>query len=415
MKSRFELTLGTIICALVAGRLPAADWPQWHGPARDNISAETGLLTAWPSQGPTLAWKIAGLGAGLSGVSIAAGRVFTMGDGADSSYLHAMDESTGKLLWSVKVGKIGGGGGFPGPRCTPTVDGALIYAMAQYGDLVCVDAATGREHWRKNLEKDFNGKMMSGWGYSESPLIDGEKLICTPGGPSGTMVALNKKSGSVVWRTKDLTDKASYASAVLATIGGTRQIVQITDLSLVGIDPFNGKILWKGDRFGKTAVAASPVVIDNLVFVSSSYGIGCNCFEIDGSMGQFTVKQLYAKPDMANQHGGMLALGQNVFGYSDSKGWLWMEAKTGSIVQAEKQKLGKGSETLADGMLYLRVEDPKGTVVLLEPSATGWNEKGRFDQPEHSGKKNWPHPVVANGRLYLRDQDTLFAYDVKAK
>ena len=396
--------------------LNAADWPQWRGPARDDISLETGLLKEWPVGGPAQAWKATGLGGGFSGVSVAKGRIYTMGDGQDSSYVRALDEATGKLVWSAKVGAIGGGGGFPGPRCTPSVDGELVFALGQFGDLVCLEAATGRERWRKNMEKDISGKMMSGWGYSESPLVDGERLVCTPGGVSGAIVALNKKTGSAIWRTKEVTDKASYASVVVATIGGVRQYVQITDANVQGINPADGKILWKGARFGKTAVAASPVVVGNLVFVSSSYGIGCNCFRVDGANGAFTAQEVYANKEMSNQHGGVVGLGETVFGYSDGgKGWTWMDVKTGAVVLAEKSKLGKGSQTVADSLLYLRAEDAKGTVVLLDPSSVVWNEKGRFDQPDRSDKKSWPHPVVANGRLYLRDQDNLFAYDVKAK
>ena len=416
MSSFNQIILGLGVCALLSSTgVQAADWPQWHGPARDNISTETGLLKQWPAQGPALAWKATGLGGGLSGVSVAAGRVYTMGDGADGSYVRALDAATGKLLWSTKVGQAGGGSGFPGPRCTPTVDGALVFAMGQFGDLVCLDAVTGAERWRRNMEKDLAGKMMSGWGYSESPLVDGDKLICTPGGASGTLAALNKNTGEVIWRSTELTDKAAYVSAVMATIGGVRQIVQFTDANVVGVNPADGKVLWLGARPGKTAIASSPVIDGNLIFVSSSYGVGANLFRVDAANGKFTAQQVYASKEMLNQHGGLIKIGENVFGFSDNKGWTMQDLKTGKVVWVEKQKLGKGSETLADGLLYLRLENGKGTVVLLDPSASTWSEKGRFDQPDRSDKNSWPHPVVSNGLLYLRDQDTLLAYDIKAK
>ena len=399
--------------------LNAADWPQYRGPDGDEISKETGLLKEWPAGGPAISWKATGVGSGFSGVSVAKGRVYTMGDGTDSSFVYVLNEADGKPVWSHKIGAIGGGNGFPGPRCTPTVDGGLVFAMGQFGDLACMDAGTGRELWRTNLEKDLGGKMMSGWGFSESPLPVGDKVIVTPGGPGGTVAALDKKTGRVIWRTKEVTDKASYSSAVLATIGKTRQVIQLTDSSVIGIEPASGKVLWRGARPGKTAVASSPVIAGDLVFVSSSYGIGCNCFQVTepkDATGAWTVQQLYANTQMANQHGGMIGLGENVFGFSDiGKAWVWLNIKTGAVTQAENSKLHKGSETLADGMLYLRMEDKPGTVVLLEPSAMGWSEKGRFDQPDHSDRKSWPHPVVANGRLYLRDQDLLLAYDIKAK
>ena len=408
------MTLG--VCALIStSALNAADWPQWHGPARDNISTETGLLKQWPAEGPKLVWKATGLGSGFSGVSIAAGRIYTMGDGADSSYVRALDATTGKLLWSSKVGKIGGGAGFPGTRCTPTVDGALVFALGQFGDLVCLDTATGEERWRRNMQQDLGGQMASGWGYSESPLVEGDKLICTPGGASGAIAALNKTTGEVIWRTKDLTDKSSYVSAVMATLGGVRQIVQFMDQCVVGINPADGALLWRGNRPARI-VASSPVIDGNLVYVSSGYNIGCNLFRVEAKDGKFTAEQVYASKDLANHHGGVVKVGENVFGYSDiSKSWTMQDIKTGKVVWAESAKLGKGSVTSADGMLYLRLENGKGTVVLIDASASGWSEKGRFDQAERSAKQSWPHPVVSNGCLYLRDQDVLLAYDVKTK
>ncbi|MEI6351429.1 MAG: PQQ-binding-like beta-propeller repeat protein [Verrucomicrobiota bacterium] len=408
------LTLG--LCALLSTiAAKAADWPQWQGPARDNISLETGLLKQWPAEGPALVWKATGLGGGFSGVSVATGRIYTMGDGADSSYVRALDAATGKLLWSSKVGQTGGGSGFPGPRCTPTVDGDLVFALGQFGDLVCLDATTGTERWRRNMQKDLGGQMASGWGYSESPLVEGDKLICTPGGPSGTVAALNKSTGEVIWRTKDLTEKASYVSPLMATIGGVRQLVHVMDQCVVGINPADGSLLWRGARPARI-VATTPVIDGNLVYVSSGYGIGCNAFRVDVRDGKFTAEQVYASKELANHHGGVVKVGANVFGYSDTaKGWTMQDLKTGNIVWVEKTKLGKGSVTSADGMLYLRLENGKGTVVLLDPSAGAWNEKGRFDQADRSDKQSWPHPVVANGRLYLRDQDALLAYEIKAK
>lgn len=398
----------------------AADWPQWRGPARDDISTETGLLKQWPSSGPALVWKATGLGTGFSSVSVAAGRIYTMGDGTDSSYVYALDEATGKQIWSAKVGAIGGGNGFPGTRSTPTVNGDSVFALGQFGDLVCLESATGKERWRHNLEKDLAGKMMSGWGYSESPLLDGDKLVCTPGGASGTLAALNAKTGAVVWRTADLTDNATYASLVVANIGGVRQYVVLTDANVAGVNPSDGKVLWKAARPGKTAVIPTPVVDGNLVYVTSGYAVGSNLFQVDYAGGKFSAHQVYAEKEMPNKLGGVVKIGNAIFGFADGKGWTCQEFKTGKILWVDKDKLGAGSLTAADGNLYLRQESGPGagagpgTVVLLEPTLTGWSEKGRFDQPDRSQKADWPHPVVSNGHLYLRDQDTLLAYDVKA-
>ncbi len=403
---------GCLLLGLAASAAAAdSDWPQWRGPHRDGISPETGLLQQWPAQGPTLAWKVTGLGAGYSGLAVVDGKIFTMGDGTDSSFIYALSEANGKQLWAAKVGKPGGGGGYAGPRCTPTVDGDLVVALGQAGDLVCVEAATGKERWRKNLSSDFAGKMMSGWGYSESPLVDGDKVICTPGGSRGTLLALNKNTGAELWRTKDLKDAAAYCSPVVAEIGGKRQYIQLTAASVFGVAE-DGTVLWRAPRRGETAVIPTPVVYDNFVYVTSGYGIGCNLFKVSAADGQFKAEQVYANKVMVNHHGGVIRIGEYLYGYSDGKGWVCQEFKTGKSVWAEKEKLGKGSITYADGRFYLREED-KGTVALIEASPKGYKETGRFDQPGRSEMNSWPHPVIAHGKLYLRDQGLLLCYKIK--
>ena len=398
-----------------AGLASATDWPQWRGPLRDDVSIETGLLQQWPAGGPTLAWKTTGLGEGYSGVSVAKGRIYTMGDQGEASFLLALDATTGKVIWSAKVGKSGGN--YPGPRCTPTVDDDQVITLGQFGDLVCVSAADGKERWRHNLQSDFGGKMMSGWGYAESPLVNDGKVICTPGGAQGTMIALDSKTGAVAWRTKAWTDNASYASAVLATINGVQQCVQLTDASVGGVATKDGRLLWRAPRPGKTAVIPTPIVADDSVYVASSYNIGCNLFQVDkdAASGGFAAHQVYSNKEMMNQHGGVVKVGDYLYGYSDGKGWLCQNFKTGEVVWQNKEKLSKGSLSCAGGLLYLRAESGPGTVVLLEPTPKGWAEKGRFDQPNRSDKNSWPHPVVANACLYLRDGDLLLCYDVKQK
>lgn len=406
-----------VVALTLALPVQAEDWPQWRGPNRDGVSSETGLLKQWPAGGPKLDWKATGIGAGHSGVAVAKGRVFTTGDGAEASQVHALDEKTGRKLWSARVGAVGGDerNHYPGTRSTPTVDGDRLYATNQWGDLVCLDAATGKEIWRRSLSADLNGVMMSPWGYSESPLVDGERLIVCPGGKDGTMAALNKATGATLWRTADWTDKASYSSVVVATIGGVRQYVQITEAHVAGVGAADGKVLWKAPRTGRTAVVPTPLIAGDLVYVTSGYGVGCNLFQVKGAGGAFTVDEVYANKEMKNHHGGVVKAGDHVVGFSDGSGWLWQDFKTGKTVyRAELKRLGKGSITMADGMLYLRHEGDKGVVVLLDGSVADWQEKGRFEQPDRSEKNSWAHPVVANGRLYLRDQDVLLAYGVKA-
>jgi len=391
---------------------PAHDWPQWRGPNRDGISTETGLLKQWPSNGPPVAWVASGVGRGYSSVSVAGNQLFTMGDGTDSSFVHALNLANGKVQWSSKVGRPGGD--YPGTRCTPTVSGDLVFALGQFGDLVCLKASDGTEVWRKSMEKDFGGLMMSGWGYSESPLVDGDRLICTPGGPQGTVIALNKATGELLWQSKEFTDRAAYSSVVPSDLGRTHQYIQLTDASVAGIAADNGKLLWKAKRRGSTAVIPTPVVKDNFVFVTSGYGVGCNLFQVNGAGWDFKTEQVYANKDMVNHHGGVVLLGNHLYGHSDSKGWVCMEFKTGNVLW-ENKGVGKGSITAVDGHLIMRSERDRGLVALVEATPAVYKEKGRFPQPERSTKNSWAHPVVSGGKLYLRDQDALLCYDFRQK
>jgi outer membrane protein assembly factor BamB len=413
------LRLITLACSLTflfhaSSSVARADsWPQWRGTNRDGVSAETGLLKEWPAGGPPLAWKTDGLGAGYSGVSIADGGIFTMGDGPDSSFIYGLDEKDGKRLWSARLGRPGERGGYHGPRATPTVDGALVFGLGQFGDLVCVERNTGRERWRTSLSKDFDGRA-GGWGYSESPLIDGDKLICSPGGPQGTLLALNKETGAVIWRTKDFTDSAEYSSPIVTEIAGERQYIQLTGNSVAGVAAGDGRVLWRASRRGSTAVIPTPIFHDNHVYVTSGYGIGCNLFKITKAGSDFKAEEVYANKVMVNHHGGVVRVGEHLYGHSDRGGWTCQAFKSGNVVWSEKG-IGKGSLVCADGHLYLRSEGSKGTVALIEAAPAGYKEKGRFDQPQRSGKESWPHPVVANGKLYLRDQDLLLCYDVRPR
>ncbi len=389
------------------------DWPQWRGPNRDNLSTETGLLRQWPATGPKLVWKATGIGGGFSSVSLVGNRIYTMGDGPDDLFVHALDRDTGKIAWSTKVGLPGGHKNYPGPRGTPTVDGGALYVLTQHGDLICLDAAKGSVRWRKNTERDFGGAMMSGWRWSESPLVDGDKVVCTPGGPQGTVVALNKQTGALLWRSKEWTDKAAYSSLVPVEIGGVRQYVQLTGASVGSVAAASGKLLWRADRPGKTAVIPTPVYKDGLVFVTSGYNIGCNLFKISGSGNVFKAEQIYANTDMAVHHGGIVLVGDHVYGQSGRGDLTCMELKSGKVAWTDRS-VGKGSIAYADGHLYVRSES-KGEVALVEATPGGYKETSRFTQPERTTRMAWPHPVIAGGKLYLRDQDKLFCYDVKGK
>jgi outer membrane protein assembly factor BamB len=416
MQNLFRLD-GLVLCAVLTltTAASATDWPQWRGPRRDGISSETGLLKSWPGGGPRMAWKTTGLGLAYSGVAVSAGKICTMGDLKDGNYLFVLDEKSGQQLWSAKIGEAGapGWGGFAGPRCTPTIDGDRVYVEGQFGDIACVDIAARKTLWQKHLVKDFGGSRPE-WGFSESPLVDGEVVLYTPGGPQGTIIALNKQTGELVWRTKEFTDGAHYSSITIAEICGVRQYIQLTDANLVGVSPADGHLLWKAPRKGQTAVITTPVCKDDMIFVTSGYGVGCNAFKVTREGAGLKAEEIYASKDLENHHGGVVLIGDYVYGHSESKGWVCMDLKSGKLAWNEKGKQQKGSLCAADGMLYLRSEAGDGTVVLAEATPSGFVEKGRFKQPERSSKNSWPHPVVANGKLYLRDQELLLCYDLKA-
>jgi outer membrane protein assembly factor BamB len=297
-----------------------------------------------------------------------------------------------------------------------------VFALGQHGDLVCVEAATGKEVWRKSMDKDFGGKMMSGWGYSESPLIDGDTLVCTPGGKNGTVVALKKATGEKVWQSSGFTDNAAYAGLVPVEIGGVRQYLVFTGASLAGIAPADGKVLWRAPRPGKTAVIPDPVYKDGFVFVTSGYGVGCNIFKISSEGGAFKAEEIYSdekagvdeKQRTANHHGGMILVGDHVYGTNQNQ-LRCVELKTGKVVWQDRS-VGKGAVAFADGYLVVRSENAKrGEIALVEATPSGYKEAGRFSLPDPTNKNTWAHPVVFGGKLYLRNQDNLFCYDVKAK
>jgi len=393
----------------------AADWPQWRGIHRDGKSPETGLLKTWPEGGPKLVWTARELGGGYSTPSVVDGKIYGMGYRGDEEITWALDAATGKEIWSTRTAPADRGMGYSeGPRCTPTVDGDRLYILGAGGNLAALDRKSGKVLWNKEFVADFGGKMMSGWGFSESPLIDGDRLVCTPGGSQGTMLALNKQTGEKLWQSAEITDNAAYSSIMVATLAGTRQYVQLTDSNVFGVDPEKGTVLWKAIRKGRTAVIPTPVIDGDIVYVTSGYGVGCNAFKITRDGDKFNAEELYNNKVMKNHHGGVVLVGEHLYGHSDGGGWTCQNFKSGEAVWQERSKLGKGAIAYADGRLYCRFESEEGTMVLLEATPEGYREQGRFDRTERSKKNSWPHPIIVGGRLYIRDQEVLLCYDVKA-
>ncbi len=392
----------------------AADWPQWRGPNRDDHSPDKGLLKKWPEGGPKRLWLFEGAGLGYAGYSIVGNQLFTLGLRDGQEFLIAVDVTKGTELWATPFGAKYPNDWGDGPRGTPTVDKGMVYAISGQGNLICSRAKDGKIVWQKSLAADLGGKLQN-WGYTESPLIVGNKVICTPGGPKGTMAALDKKTGALIWQTAELTDQAQYSSPILITHAGKKQIVQLVEKKFFGVDPDKGKVLWSTDFPGRVAVIPTPVYKDGIVYVTAGYGVGSKAVKL-GVDGTATVT--YENKVMKNHHGGVVLVGDLLYGYSDGPGWIAQNLKTGEEVWASKA-LGKGAVHYADGMLYC-LDEGTGTVVLAEASPKGWAEHGRFKlDPQTKQRKPqgriWTHPVVLNGKLFLRDQELLFCFDVKGK
>ena len=389
----------------------SGDWPAWRGPERNGLSSEHGLLKSWPEAGPNLLWKATGLGEGYSTPSVAGKLIYEMGNRDGKEWLFALDRTKqGKQVWQTEIGPVRhGGGGYAGPRSTPTVDGNRVYALGLNGDLLCCDALKGEIVWRHDLVKEFGGKV-GGWGYAESVLIDGPWLICTPGGEQATMLALQKKNGEPVWQAK-VGDVADYASIIKVEIGGLPQYVQFTKQGVIAVNAKNGEFLWRYNAPANgTANASTPLAADGDVFAASGYGTGGGLVHVERDKKEFKAEEVYFTKKMKNHHGGMLLLDGYLYGSDDPGVLTCMDYKTGEVQWADRS-CGKCSLAYADGMLFCRSEG--GPVSLVKATPEKFELLGRFEQPERSGKPSWPHPVIADGRLYLRDQDALFCYDVR--
>lgn len=404
--------------ALVGTSLHAAGpaWPSWRGPNRDGISTETNLLKEWPTDGPQLLWQAKGLGKGYSSVAIDDGRIYTVGSRKGGTSLMALNLKDGTEIWSTEVGS-------GNPNCTPTVDGDLVYALGRSGDLLCARTDDGSVVWRKNFGQDFGGKMMSGWGYSESPLVDGDRLICTPGAKDAMLVALNKTTGELIWKSampEDVGNKgkdgAAYSSVVISNGAGVKQYVQLVGRGLIGVRADDGKTLWTYNYVANgTANIPTPLVKGDYIFASTGYNTGCALVQLSKSGDGVDAKEVYFVPGktLQNHHGGMILLGDYVyFGNKHNNGFpVCLELLTGKVVWEGGRGAGSGSAAIAyaDGHLYFRYQD--GVMALIEATPDQYNLKGKFKLASVLGK-SWPHPVVCDGKLYLRDQDVLMCYDI---
>ncbi|QDU74746.1 Outer membrane protein assembly factor BamB precursor [Bremerella volcania] len=433
--------------------LMANDWPQWQGYHRDAISQETGLMKTWPSGGPELAWRVTGLGGGDSTPSIADGRIFGMSNRGEDEVVWALSEKNGEQLWVTKLGPAYQQDmpqSKEGPGCTPTVDGKLLFVMGMAGNVACLSVEDGTLVWQRDLKEDFGGTIPR-WSYRESPLIDGEKMIVTPGGNKATIVALDKRTGKTLWQSKTQQEEAqpmkeepreepprggergrgrrgfsrggprpdaAYASAIAIDFGGQRQYVQLTAKALVSVAADDGQLLWKYDRPANAMGinCSTPIYHDGLVFAASAYGNGGGAVQLNKTDdGTIEAEEVYFTSNMQNHHGGMIVVDGCLYGANGGNGGGFLaclDYQTGEVLWRERSAQ-KGALAMADGLLYLRTED--GTVLLIEPNQEEYVEKGRFEQPDRTDSPAWAHPVIANGKLYIRDHDLLLCYDVAEK
>lgn len=403
--------------ALALGSL-AADWPQWRGRHRDGLSPETGLLSSWPQGGPKLLWQAHNLGTGYSTPAVVGQRIYVLGnEGLENEFVQALSTERGERLWRTRLGKVGNPNqkpNFPAARSTPTVDGDLLFALGSDGDLACVETATGKVRWQKNLRTDFGGKPGT-WAYAESPLVDGDTLLVTPGGDTATLVALHKRTGDVVWKCAvPGGDEAAYTSAMVLEAAGRKQYVQMLQKGLAGVDAATGKLLWRYartvSRYGATI--PTPLVHDSTVFSAGS-GTGGGLVKIAAQADSVVAEEVYFSAKLPTAIGGAVKIGDYLYG-TTGQSLVCAEFATGRI-RWEERSLGAASVCAAEQRLYLHGEN--GEVALVEASPEAYREHGRFappDQPKRSNamEKAWAYPVVSDGRLYLRDHNQLWCFTI---
>ena len=405
-----KLVIVTAVLSLsaVASNRAFDDWPQWRGPKRDGISVEKGLLKDWPAGGPPAVWRATGAGDGYSSFSAANGRLYTLGARGGTEYLMAYDAASGKKVWEIPHGRRFSNGQGDGPRSTPTVDGDRLYTFGASGDLSVVEAATGKVFWKINLLDKFGGSNIR-WGLSESPLVLSDRILVSPGGRGAAIVALSKTDGSAIW--KSLGDEPGYSSAVLHEANGVREAIYFTGERALGVDVETGTLLWSYNQVAnQTANIATPIVRGNHVFLSSAYGTGAALLELTPAPNKVTARQVYFTREMRNHHATSVLVGDYLYGFSDAI-LTAMRFDTGQVAWRDRS-VGKGSVVFADDRLYLYSE--QGVVGLAEASATSYREHGRF-QIRAGSAPTWSHPVVSNGKLFIRDQDNISAFDVKQK
>ena len=432
MRTR-ALTVLAISLLALSGPLQGGDWPQWNGPKRDGHADEKGLLKVWPANGPKLLWTFDKAGTGYTAPAVVGGKVYTMGCRGNDEFVICLD-AEGKEQWATKIGPVFefmGNQWSRGPNGTPAVDGERLFAVGSKGILVCV-GLDGKEQWRHDLPTDFKGEVNNifggpatkgfGWGYSWSPLVDGEHLIIIPGGPKGLVAALDKKTGKQVWRSEKVSDEATYSSPIVATVDGIKQYIVMVQDGAVGVSAKDGSELWRFKRDNQFAdvVCPTPVYRDGHVLLTAMKS-SSNLLKLTKKGVKFEAQDVYSKAasrELVNGLGGVLLIDKYLYGANGDAGWKCVEFLNGKRAPGWKgRELEVGAGVAADGLLIC-VTEVNGDVVLVQPDPTKYKETGRFTlNPQSTMRKPsgkvWTHPVIADGKLYLRDQELVFCYQIK--
>jgi outer membrane protein assembly factor BamB len=431
VKSRLLTTIAALCLSFLAVSVTwstrtsasTSDWPQWRGPERNGISQERGLLKQWPAEGPKLLWQVNDIGDGYSTPAVVGTRIYLMSNrGMENEFVQALSTQDGKSIWTTRVGNVGNpdqNPNYPKARSTPTVDGDFIYALGSDGDLACLEARSGKIRWQKNIRKEFGGQPGE-WAYAESPLVDGDVVLVTPGGAQATIVALNKKTGAVIWKSAvPGGEPAAYASAIVVQAAGRKQYVQFLTKGIVGVDAKTGQFLWRYKEVAKgPAQYFTPVARDGYVY-GGALGVGGGLVRLKLDQGAVAAEQVYFERGLPNGIGGAVLVGEYLYGTEVGQKLVAVEFTTGKV-KWQAENFGWSSLACADGLLY--VHGINGEVALVEATPEAFREKGRFTPPappKHKQAGPFPegsfaYPVIANGRLYIRDLGTLWVYDIKA-
>ena len=430
-QKHFPISAALISLAIGVGGIAARaeDWPQFRGPNRNAISAERGVWEKMQGDGPKLDWMCEGLGEGYASVSVVGDRAYSTGNQDGGQAVVAIDTTSGTRLWVTPLTSDVPQHGYEGSRCTPTVDGDRLYAVASNGQIVCLEAESGKILWQRPFS-DWNGRMMSGWGFSESPLVDGDWVLCTPGGDKAMIVALDKKTGKEVWRSevpgagdekdrqgRGLQNGAAYSSIIVSNGGGVKQYVQLVGQGVIGIRAKDGKFLWRYSGVANAvANIPTPIADGNYIFCSTAYGVGTALLELKKSgRDSVTMKEVYFKDSKAiqNKQGGSVLVDGYIYcGHGDGQGMpICINMLTGEKAWGPIRGAGQGESSViyADGHVLYRFQD--GTIALIEANPNEYKLKFSF-KPEYQERESWAYPVIANGKLYLREQNKLMCYEL---